>query len=71
MLRELGWIVTDKERDSPRNTECKLRPVEELMQMYKDLMYLKRKDADGFIGRVFHSEDSAWVERCESIVQDE
>ncbi|KAB5522988.1 hypothetical protein GE09DRAFT_1258623 [Coniochaeta sp. 2T2.1] len=70
-LRQLGWIVSKTTRDSPRNVEYKLRAEDELFQVYKDLLYLRRKDADGFILRIFGSVDPVWVDRCASIIQTE
>lgn len=56
-------------RDSPRNSEVKLRAEQDLMSLRKELLSL-RKDADGFIRRVFHSHDKVWVERCSSIIKE-
>ena len=71
MLRELGWVVVVRgNRDNPRNSELKLRSSEELFQVRKELLGL-RKNAVGFICRVFHSDDRIWVERCDQIIKEE
>jgi len=71
VLRELGWIVVVRgKRDTPRNSDVELQTVEELMDARADLLGL-RKDATRFIGRVFHSDDSIWVERCRAIISEE
>jgi len=71
VLRELGWVVVVRgTRDSPRNSDVELQKAEELLWMRKELLGL-RKDATRFIGRVFHSQDSIWVERCKSIISEE
>lgn len=57
-------------RDTPRNSEIQLRPVEELMKKRRDLLQL-RGNVPGFIGMVFQSHDSVWVERCSSIIVEE
>jgi hypothetical protein len=68
-LREIGWVQAHGNRPNPRNSELSLRPVEELLRVRKELMSL-RKDSAGFIARVFHSQDSVWVERCSEIVRE-
>lgn len=70
VLRELGWITARTSRGNPRNSECELREEGELMELYKELLMLQRKDARGFILRVFKSKDDVWVERCMSIVKE-
>lgn len=57
-------------RDSPRTSDLTLRDQEALLEMWRELKAL-RKDAVGFIGRIFHSHDYIWVERCSSIIQEE
>lgn len=70
LLRELGWIeVVRGNRDSPRNTEVALRAQEGLLRQRRELMSL-RHDAAGFIGLVFRSYDTIWVERCASLVKE-
>ena len=70
MLRELGWVeVVHGNRDSPRNSDLTIRNVGELLQMRKELLSL-RKTAATFIGKIFHSHDSIWVERCASIIRE-
>jgi hypothetical protein len=69
ILRELGWVEVMGSRDSPRNNEVKLRAEQELIGLRRELLSL-RKDADGFIRRVFHSHDRVWVERCSSITKE-
>ena len=56
-----GAAVGDVQVVAERNSECRLRPEEELGKMYRDLLYLKRKGAEGFILKVFNSTDRAWV----------
>lgn len=69
MLRELGWIDVQGRRDSPRNSECKLRSAEELYKLRQELLSL-RKEPEAFILKVFRSADRVWVDRCSSIVVD-
>ncbi len=68
VLRELGWIEVHGNRDSPRNSDSKLRSEEELHKMHIELMSL-RKNADGFIQRIFRSTDRIWIDRCSSIIK--
>lgn len=69
VLRELGWIEVESNRDSPRNSESTLSPVDKLFLLQKELLAL-RNDPQGFIGRVFRSDDRIWVERCSSIIRE-
>lgn len=69
VLRALGWIEVESNRDSPRNSESTLSPVDKLYLLQKELLTL-RNDAEGFIGRIFHSDDRIWVERCSSIIRE-
>jgi hypothetical protein len=70
LLRELGWIkVVHGNRDSPRNTEVSLQAQEELLRRHRELLSL-RSNAVSFVGLVFRSHDSIWVERCASIVKE-
>ncbi|KAF2174792.1 hypothetical protein K469DRAFT_770346 [Zopfia rhizophila CBS 207.26] len=70
MLRELGWVeVVRGNRDSPRNSDLALRSTKDLHRKRKELLSL-RKNAAGFIGSVFHSHDSIWVERCLDIIRE-
>ena len=70
ILREIGWVTVVKgNRDSPRNSDLALRDKVELVQMRKELLSLQ-KTAAGFIGKIFHSYDSLWVERCAAIVKE-
>jgi len=66
-LRELGWVQVHGSRPNPRNSEMTLRPASELLELRKELLSL-RKNPTAFIARVFHSQDSVWVERCSEIV---
>jgi hypothetical protein len=71
MLRQLGWVEVMKgARPTPRNTELRLRPTDELLAMRKELLHLQ-KNARMFIARVFGSRSDVWVERCSSIVVDD
>ncbi|KAJ0297236.1 hypothetical protein Brms1b_013626 [Colletotrichum noveboracense] len=69
MLRELGWVTSKSNRDSPRNTDLQLRPQEDLLQTFRELRSAMRRP-DDFIGVVFNSQDSIWTERCASIIKD-
>ncbi|KAK0368167.1 hypothetical protein CLIM01_14476 [Colletotrichum limetticola] len=68
MLRELGWVISTSNRDSPRNTDLHLRPREELLGILRELSSALRRPED-FISTVFHSRDRIWVERCASIIK--
>lgn len=70
VLRELGWVVVVRgNRDSPRNSELHLQSRSKLIQMRKELMS-SRRHAEGFIGQIFHSFDTVWVDRCSLIIQE-
>ncbi|KAE9565702.1 hypothetical protein CGMCC3_g18113, partial [Colletotrichum fructicola] len=69
MLRELGWVTSKSNRDSPRNTDLQLRPQEDLLQTFRELRSAMKRP-DDFIGVVFNSQDSIWTERCASIIKD-
>jgi hypothetical protein len=70
LLRELGWIkVVRGNRDTPRNSEVSLQDQERLQHRRRELLSL-RNDAQGFIGLIFRSHDTIWVERCASIIAD-
>ena len=69
LLRELGWVQVQGKRPNPRNSELRLRPVDELLRLRSELLSL-RKDAGRFIACVFHSHDEVWVERCTEIIRD-
>jgi hypothetical protein len=69
MLVKLGWVVSSSQRENPRNSELKLRGVEELMRVRKELLSL-RGDARGFIAQVFGSYEEVWVERCIGITKE-
>ena len=70
MMRELGWVeVVKGNRDSSRNIDLRLKPEEKLMALRNELL-LSRRSPVGFIGTIFHSGDSAWVDRCSSIIVD-
>ena len=71
MLRELGWVQVKGNRDSPRNSDLELAPQRELLVLRKELMRLMKKDAAGFIGRIFHSQDEVWIDRCSSIIKED
>lgn len=70
LLRELRWVqVVQGNRDSPRNSDVVLQSREELMRRRRELMSL-RNDAVGFIGLVFRSYDTIWIERCSAIIKE-
>ncbi|KAF5482970.1 hypothetical protein CGCA056_v003941 [Colletotrichum aenigma] len=69
MLRELGWVTSKSNRDSPRNTDLQLRPQEDLLQTLRELRSAMKRP-DDFISVVFNSQDSIWTERCASIIKD-
>ncbi|KAJ6436869.1 MHYT domain signaling protein [Purpureocillium lavendulum] len=70
MLRALGWIeVVKGNRDSPRNSDCKLRKEEELHALRAKLMR-SRKHPEAFIAMVFDSDDRIWADRCIAIIKD-
>lgn len=70
LLRELGWVkVVSGNRDTPRNTEIALQDIDKLISLRKELLGL-RKDAAGFVRKIFHSHDPIWLDRCSQIVQD-
>jgi hypothetical protein len=62
-------VAVQGRHDSPRNSDCKLRPVEELYEMRRGLLSLM-KDPEAFVSKVFHSTDKIWVDRCSSITAD-
>jgi hypothetical protein len=70
LLRELHWVqVARGNRDSPRNSDLELQSREELLRRRRELMSL-RNDAVGFVGLVFRSYDSIWIERCSGIIRE-
>ncbi|HEY2296077.1 MAG TPA: hypothetical protein VGM86_35710 [Thermoanaerobaculia bacterium] len=73
-LCEAGWVVTAVARPSPRNTEVRLRAVEELQEYYQELLR-RRTKPNQFIARVFRSrgeqEEAEWVERCAGIIREQ
>lgn len=54
MLRELGWVTSKSNRDSPRNTDLQLRPQEDLFQTLRELRSAMKRP-DDFISVVFNS----------------
>ncbi|KAF5491426.1 hypothetical protein CGCA056_v015043 [Colletotrichum aenigma] len=52
MLRELGWVTSKSNRDSPRNTDLQLRPQEDLLQTLRELRSAMKRP-DDFISVVF------------------
>ena len=71
LLRELGWVeVVRGNRDSPRNGDLELQDVRNLMEMREELLS-GMGNAAAFIGRIFHSQDSIWEERCSQIIKEE
>lgn len=69
IIRELGWVqVACGNRDSPRNSELVLQEDSTLQLLRADLLRL-RSNAEGFIGRIFHSHADIWVERCAAVVK--
>jgi hypothetical protein len=69
MLVKLGWVVNSSRRENPRNSDLRLREVEELMRVRRELLSL-RGDARGFIRQVFSSYDRVWVERCSGVTKE-
>lgn len=69
LLRELGWIVTHKNRPTPRNTESTLRDREELLDMYEELKGLLDKP-DLFMRRIFSRDEHEWLERYRKITEE-
>jgi hypothetical protein len=71
LLRQLGWVQQIRgNRDSPRNDELDLTPRVDLRILRRELLALMRNDPAGFIAKVFRSPDTAWVDRCSSIIID-
>jgi hypothetical protein len=70
VLRELGWVKVQGNRDSPRNSELRLWPRSDLLSMGRELLPLMKNNAEAFIARIFRSYDSIWLERCSQIVRD-
>ena len=69
LLRELRWVqVVRGNRDSLRNSDLVLQSREELLRRRREMMSL-RNDAVGFVGSVFRSYDSIWIERCSAIIK--
>ncbi len=64
---KLGWVKQHGSRDNPRNYELTLRSREELLELRTELLSLMDNPA-AFIGRIFHSDDEVWVERCTRIL---
>jgi hypothetical protein len=56
-------------RDSLWNSDLVLQSREELLRWRRELMSL-RNDVVGFVGSVFRSYDSIWIERCSGIVKE-
>ena len=70
LLRELHWVhVVRGNRDSPRNSDLVLQSREELLRRRRELMSL-RNDAVGFVGSVFRSYNTIWIERCSAIIKE-
>lgn len=69
MLRELGWVTSKSQRDSPRNTDLQLRPRDELAIIFRELRAALQRP-DDFIGMVFHSRGRIWVDWCASIIHE-
>lgn len=69
LLLALGWIVTDKNRPTPRNTESTLRDRDELLSLYDELKGLLDKP-DLFMKRIFQRNEYEWLERCKSIIEE-
>lgn len=68
LLYALGWIEVQGKRPTPRVSESKLRPADDLLKLRKDLLD-QMKDAPSFIWSVFKSSSQDWVDRCSSIIQ--
>lgn len=69
ILRELGWVrVVYGNRDTPRNSELVLQEASTLQLLRGELLRL-RSDPEAFIGKIFHSHDYIWVERCAAITK--
>jgi len=70
LLRQLGWVrVVEGSRDTPRNSEVRLRDKGELLALRNELLSL-RKQPTSFICRVFNSDDAIWADRCSAIVSE-
>lgn len=54
---------------NPRNSACDLQASEVLKEQHERLLRM-RKRPEAFIKDVFHSDDDAWVDRCQSIIRD-
>jgi hypothetical protein len=56
-LREIDWVQDHRSRPNPQNSKLSLRPREELLQLQKELLSL-RKNPTSFIVYMFRSRDS-------------
>lgn len=68
MLIALGWVVSTTSRDSPRNTDVRLRPAAELAEDFELLKAAMERPKE-FIAIVYRDEDDAWVDRCASVIE--
>ena len=57
LLRQLGWVSVKGNRDTPRNSEMRLREAEELLALRTELLSLRKQPAN-FIRRIFGSVDA-------------
>lgn len=70
ILCKLGWVVrlpNGRSRESPRNSELRLSPHEDLLNLRDELLSLM-DDPVTFISYVFDTDDNIWVERCLRII---
>ena len=66
MLERLGWVIGEGNRETPRNSELRLRPVQELLKLRTGLLSSMEDPAE-FIALIFGNRDKIWVERCSEI----
>ena len=66
MLEKLGWVIGEGHRETPRNSELRLRPEQELLKFRMELLS-SMEDPPEFIARIFGNQDNIWVERCSEI----
>ena len=67
MLEKLGWVIATGGRETPRNSELRLRHTEELQGLRQEL-FLLMENAPEFVARIFGSDDERWVDRCTDIL---
>ncbi|KAF5486596.1 hypothetical protein CGCA056_v015058 [Colletotrichum aenigma] len=62
MLRELGWVTSKSNRDSPPKHRTCSAASRDLLQTLRELRSAMKRP-DDFISVVFNSQDSIWTER--------